>query len=403
VKVGLAVHDVKGEAGGGYTFSTELYDAIARRSQSVPEHDFVAFGNTREAPAFVDQSPLPYVSLYRSKKERISRRFDLLKDQMRRPSAQRPTESGQQTFANAQLHAAGIQFVINLWPELCLTKEVPYLSIVWDLQHRLQPFFPEVSGDGVWKHRENLLTELLQRASYVVVGNGRGRSEVEQFYGVDGARIRQLPHPTPAFALGAAETALHSLPASLDLPPNFLLYPAQFWPHKNHMQVLRALALLRKRDKLCASVVFCGTDAGNQEHVKEHVGQLGLSEQVVFLNFVERETLVLLYRHARALIYPTLFGPENLPPLEAFALSCPVIASAVPGAAEQLGDAALLVDPLDVEDVAAAIKQVMKKDDLCRTLISRGKKRALSWTVDDFAVGLFDILEEFVQFRRCWR
>jgi len=98
----------------------------------------------------------------------------------------------------------------------------------------------------------------------------------------------------------------------------------------------------------------------------------------------------------------TFFGPENLPPLEAFALGCPVIASNVSGANEQLGDAALLVDPKCPKEIAQAIKNLHDKPNLREDLIYRGSKRASIWTGKDFVRGVFSILDEFEAIRRCW-
>jgi glycosyltransferase involved in cell wall biosynthesis len=109
-----------------------------------------------------------------------------------------------------------------------------------------------------------------------------------------------------------------------------------------------------------------------------------------------------LYRNALALTYVTFFGPENLPPLEAFALGCPVIASNVSGAQEQLGDAAMLVDPKDEEQIANAIKLVHDDLHVRRTLVERGIHRASKWTGEDFVRSVFSILDEFEPIRRCW-
>jgi len=96
------------------------------------------------------------------------------------------------------------------------------------------------------------------------------------------------------------------------------------------------------------------------------------------------------------------FGPENLPPLEAFALGCPVIAANVSGATEQLGDAALLVDPSRPETIADAIQSVNTDPAMREKLVTRGRVRAQSWTAADFVRGVFSILDEFEMVRRCW-
>ena len=150
------------------------------------------------------------------------------------------------------------------------------------------------------------------------------------------------------------------------------------------------------------ALAFSGSDQGNQPYLRALVEKLGLGGQVHFLGFVQREELIGLYRHARALAYVSLFGPENLPPIEAFALGCPVLAARVPGAEEQLGDAALLVEATDPDALAAALLRLIQEPDLRAQLRDRGRSRAARFTTADFAAGLEAIFDEAEKIRRCW-
>ena len=172
--------------------------------------------------------------------------------------------------------------------------------------------------------------------------------------------------------------------------------------HKNHAGLLLALRLLRDQHNLALPLALAGSDRGNQPDIRQMVNDLDLVEQVHFLGFVASDDLIALYRKAFCLAYVTFCGPENLPPLEAFALSCPVVASRVAGAQEQLGDAALLVDPKKPEEIAQAIKSLWKDAALRQILINRGLERATKFTGEDFVKGVFAILDEFEPIRRCW-
>jgi glycosyltransferase involved in cell wall biosynthesis len=102
------------------------------------------------------------------------------------------------------------------------------------------------------------------------------------------------------------------------------------------------------------------------------------------------------------LAYVSLCGPENLPPLEAFAVGCPVLASAVSGSSEQFGDAVLFCDPKDPQDIAEKIYQLHSDENMRSRLIERGRSRAASWTPDDFVRGVFRIADDFSPIRRNW-
>ena len=186
------------------------------------------------------------------------------------------------------------------------------------------------------------------------------------------------------------------------IKPDFLLYPAQFWPHKNHVNLLKALDLLRKRDGITLDLVFTGSDKGNQHYVRDKVREWGLSEQVFDLGFVSREELNALYGSALALIFPSFFGPDNIPPLEAFALGCPVLASRVAGAEEQLGNAALLFDPTDPTDIAEKVLAVKSDPALRKQLTKEGGKIAQLRSPKRYIAQIDEILNGFASIRQCW-
>jgi glycosyltransferase involved in cell wall biosynthesis len=164
---------------------------------------------------------------------------------------------------------------------------------------------------------------------------------------------------------------------------------------------LHALRLLRDRGR-DLSLALTGSDKGNLGFVQETAERLGLAAHVRSLGFVTTEQLVSLYKHAAALAYVTFFGPENLPPLEAFAAGCPVVASDVAGAREQMGDAALLVDPRRPEEIAAAIEKVITDRALRAQLVERGFERARRSTPARFVADVIAWLDEFEPIRRCW-
>ncbi|WP_228036457.1 MULTISPECIES: glycosyltransferase family 4 protein [Nostocales] len=298
-----------------------------------------------------------------------------------------------------------IDVTLSLVPG-CPTVNYPYITTVWDLQHRLQPYFPEVSISeqewGQWDWRENFHSKILRRATFIITGTEVGKAEIEKFYQIPSERIKVIPFFTPKFP---SEGSLidQEILKKYNLPSQYLFYPAQFWPHKNHIGLLLAIKLLKEKYNLEFSLVFVGSDKGNQSHVKEMVQELDLSQQVHFLGFVSQEDIAPLYRHAFALTFMSFFGPDNLPPLEAMALGCPVIASNVSGAKEQLGDAALLVNPKQPEEIAEAIKYLSEDSILRQSLIERGWEKAYKWTPKDYVQEIFSVIDDFEAIRHCWK
>ena len=115
----------------------------------------------------------------------------------------------------------------------------------------------------------------------------------------------------------------------------------------------------------------------------------GLAVTCIFWDSYLSKTWQCSIKMPSRLLYQSFFGPENLPPLEAFALGCPVIAANVSGAVEQLGDAAILVDPKTLEEIAGAIRTLHNDRKLfSRTGLSRAGAR-LARTADHFVRGVF--------------
>ena len=279
---------------------------------------------------------------------------------------------------------------------------VPYITTVWDLAHRSRPYFPEVSSTGWdWEAREQTYRSVLPRASFILTGTNAGKGEIVHYYGVNPENVIVVPFPAPAFPSEDDRHGILDIREKYEIRGDFLIYPAQFWPHKNHVNILIALALLKHRGTVI-EMVFTGSDKGNAGHVFRKINELGLHDQVHVLGFVPREDLRALYSKALALTFASFFGPDNIPPLEAFALGCPVIASRVFGAEEQLGDAALLFDPADPEDLVSAILTISQDQQLRARMVQKGAEIAKTRTPQAYVEQVYKILDKFAPIRRCW-
>jgi glycosyltransferase involved in cell wall biosynthesis len=396
VRVGIFVGEARPDAGGGFTIVDEIIRA-ARSSQEQARHEFVILTSGDSSPYEDAYRGMPVVSLQTAfgghpLPARIGRFLLRTTVQALGVEAGRAHDHIRRAHLGDLIRRAGIDVIWYPSAWECVSLEVPYFTVVWDLQHRLQPFFPEVSADGIWDNRERHFSTVLRRAALVITGTEVGRREIEQFYGVAPANMRIMPHPTPTFDLAAPGAG----PGG-----DYLFYPAQFWAHKNHVNLLEALRLLRDRGD-ALRLVLTGADKGNLGFVRETITRLELEGVVDLRGFVSKEELVGLYRGAAALTYVTFFGPENLPPLEAFALSCPVVASDVPGAREQMGDAALFVDPRRPDQIADAISSLRRDEALRKSLIERGLARANRFRARDFVAAVQDWLDDFAGVRRCW-
>jgi glycosyltransferase involved in cell wall biosynthesis len=302
------------------------------------------------------------------------------------------------------LHCSGVDLMVYPAHNVAAFETGPgYIMMIHDLQHRLQPEFPEVSADGEWEARETFLQRAIRAATILVTDSEVGKEDVLKFYGSCGVtpdRVRVLPFvPAPYLAVDAADVERRRVKKVHGLPERYLFYPAQFWPHKNHARILRALALLKERYDLTIPIVFCGSrrDAIRQHTYEELIAlseRLSLGDQIHHLGYARDEDMSGLYAGAAALVMPTFFGPTNIPVLEAWAFSCPVLTSDIRGIREQAGNAALLVDPWSDESVADGIRRLWIDEHLRRQLIERGHRRLAAYTPADFSRRLGEIVAD---------
>lgn len=274
--------------------------------------------------------------------------------------------------------------------------ECPFLATVWDIQHRTHPFLPEMQTNGEWFYREAKISGFLPRAAAVVTGTREGARQLEAAYGILPEHILIAPHPVPSFFLRA------QISPNTPVTPPFFLYPANFWPHKNHATLIRALSLLRQRGQ-DARLVWTGTGS-NQAYLRTLAGEFGVVDRIEFRGHCSDEELAALYDTAVALTYASLSGPENLPPLEAMARGCPVLNSDFPGAREQLADAAVFIPPANAEQWATEMGRFLAPADAAsrKMLISAGARLIAGRTVAHYVDRVLAWINEFRPVRNLW-
>jgi glycosyltransferase involved in cell wall biosynthesis len=413
MKVALFLNpDLQIESGGSYIFENEILKSLSLYT-SHSAHTFYVFSGENY---FENVERMPHIHFVHKKYNfsKNSKLFRVAKKiysylsnidegyrfkKRARPIYNYLMQKESKTLKELVDHNIDVVWFLGLH---CPTMELPFIVTVWDLGHRTNPYFPEVSNKGGWDQRELLCSKVIQRAAYVITGTRVGKADVERYYQVPPERVRVLPFVVPSFIENFdVDTSRHVL-EKYNIPDKYLFYPAQFWPLKNHVCLLKAVQFLRKKFSLSFDVILTGSDQGNRKYIEQLVSDLGLTQSVYFLGFVPQSDMAALYQHAFALTYATFLGPDNLPPLEALALGCPVIASKVSGAQEQLGDAAIFFDPKQPEDLALSIKSLHDDRNLKMDLIQKGKEKIAQWTREDYVKEMLAVLDDFSAIRECW-
>lgn len=273
-----------------------------------------------------------------------------------------------------------------------------FLMPIHDLQHRMQREWPEVSADGESEVREHVYQNATRAARRILVDSAVGREDVVRLYEIAEERVRVLPFVGASCVRGVPSAAeISRVRAQYGLPERYFFYPAQFWYHKNHIRLARAMAILRDEHSLDLPLVLCGGKKNSYEEFERTVGELSLGELIRFLGYVPDEDMAGLYCGATALVFPTFFGPTNIPIIEAWGLGVPVVTSDIRGVREQVGEAALLADPRDERAMARQMRRVAT-DGACRGRLTRnGRAKIEAHTAADFAATLRGIIVEALE------
>ncbi len=241
--------------------------------------------------------------------------------------------------------------------------------------HDLQPLvFPERFGVVKRTYIRLVAPRSLRAARAVVcLSNFVGDDAVARA-GVDAARIRLVPCGVDEFVPVAHERVeqVRDRFGLGDRP--FVLYPAITYPHKNHVMLVEAFAIVSERVP-DVRLVLTGGAGSSDADVAAAIVRQGLSGRVVRTGRVPADDLTALFQAASVLAFPSTYEGFGLPALEAMGRDLPVVASAVGGLAEVVGDAGVLLDPTDVEAWADALTALLTSAELRERAVRAGRVR----------------------------
>lgn len=277
-----------------------------------------------------------------------------------------------------------------------LQTESPYGFVLWDLQHMTDPIFPEVGNFDTWSSRDSSSHLSLRRSSLVVTGTNTGRDQIIKYYGVDEKHISIIPHPVKYESWTKRSELQH------EKEIRTIFYPAQFWPHKNHIALVRAVKLLKDNGIANFKVVLTGSDKGNKAYILEQIAADGVTNYFEVYGFVSEDILEKIYDGTDLLVYPSYSGPENLPPLEALARGIPVFISDYPGAWEQLGTNAKYFEPSNHLELAGLIRGFLEKSIDVKVNYDEVSKLFENRTGKHFAEKMLATIEKKMKMRETW-
>lgn len=273
--------------------------------------------------------------------------------------------------------------VIHFVRQAAFLTEIPSIYHPWDLQYL---HLPQFFTDRERRLRDLSYRTFCARAARVVAASTWAKNDFVQSFGLAADRIIVIPvAPTPGAYPSPSPEETAAVRSKFDLPPRFLVYPAQTWQHKNHLRLIEAVARLRDLHGESIDLICTGHLNEHYAAIRSALRQLRLQDSVRFLGYVTAAELQSIYRLAIGMIFPSLFEGWGIPIVEAFAAGIPVASSNATSLASLVGNAALLFDPNDVDQISEAALAIWTDAAQRERLIALGTARLAQLNPDTVA------------------
>lgn len=272
---------------------------------------------------------------------------------------------------------------------------IPFLSrcktamVLHGTERFVHPEFHQTTDLWFFK---TVYPQYLKRASLIIAVSNRAKDDIISYLGIDPDKVKVAYLATdPIFRSISDPQQLDSIRVKYTLPSRFILFAGHIYPGKNFTRLLEAFSTVRKQ--IDVHLVVAGGMRWKYQDDMKALESLGLQGCVHFAGYVPQKELVAFYSLAEATVFPSHYESFGLPNIEANACGCPLVTSRTGGSPEAAGNAAIYVDPLNVEDIANAIVRVLTDDDLRQTLIANGYENAARFSWEKTAQSTLEAFE----------
>ncbi len=349
--------------GGIFQYIQSMIDALKHDSSN----QYIIF--TDEDDTRFDQSGLEVRKVKPSNRSALNQLFIFFQLWSGLRNATFISKTEKKAFADIDLFLSP---ATSVYPHLFLKK--PYIFTLHDMQEK---YYPQAfTKSERWKR--DLRNKALSRdAKAIICESNYVKNDIVNFLKAEEKKIAVIQSPPPDFLLNYSteEKKFSQVREKYGLPANYIFYPAQCWFHKNHIKLVEAFEQVIKKSPEEVHLVLSGSQQNNYNNLMKKIAELNLESRVKHIGYIDYEDIPYLYRMSQMLVMPTLFESVSIPIYEAFALGVPVCCSNVVALPEQVGDAALIFDPHDIEDMSEKIVLLLRDKNLAETLVTKGKLR----------------------------
>jgi len=247
-------------------------------------------------------------------------------------------------------------------------------KVIFTLHDVQELHFPEFFSPEERSYRAVYYYQFIKTSDHIIVSYDHIKSDIIKYFKADEKKISVILLDIDNLwfkkYLGHEPRNI----SYLNLPEDYLFYPANTWPHKNHLNLIKAVAQLRDEGKQ-VNVVFSGQQNSHFENIKTLIDELQLDKQLIFLGLVAEDELHSLYKNATAVVIPTMYEAGSFPLMESFFLGKPVICSNVTSLPETIGDKRFIFNPLDIGEMKDRLSKIYFDRDYREAALMNSNQR----------------------------
>lgn len=258
-------------------------------------------------------------------------------------------------------------------PENC---PIPSVASILDVQHE---FFPQYFSRQVLADIRKSTANTLAQADGILTISYFSRQTIIDKYNVPEAKIAvTYLNSDGVFDLPIEEGKKKELKNTIG--EDYIFYPANTWPHKNHMNLLKAYSILKERYQTKLKLVFTGDSKQRKKDIDEYIVENNLDEDIIYLGYLPQEDMPYIFANATVMAFPSVFEGFGIPLVEAMKAKVAIACSKCGSIPEVAGDAALYFDAYNPEDIAEKIHQLEMNPKLRTELIQKGEVVAKNYS-----------------------
>ena len=396
MRIGIDITSAIRQGAGIGRFTRELIRAfLSLDSMGVPSHEYILFAATGGLPRHVTESRLAYVT-----QPTITRHLEFEICNLRFLSDDWLHRIWHRARLPIPIETAIGRVDLFHEPDFVLPPTLPHTPTVLTVHDLTFVRDPESAFPRLRRYLNRVVPRSVARATHVLADSAATKNDLVELFQTSPDKITVLYGGVDArFAPVRDPERLAAVRAkyNIGLDP-FILGIGTIQPRKNFRRLVQAFSHLPSPAFASGlKLVIAGGKGWLYDDIFAEVKRLGLEGCVLFPGFVDDDDLPALYSAAEVLAFPSIYEGFGLPILEAMACGTPVVTSVTSSLPELAGDAALLVEPTDVDAIAAALHRVLQEDDLRRKLVAAGFDQARKFTWEKAAEQLLEMYTSFAR------